>query len=102
MDEAQSLAQAIDESIALAPYDPLWGSMFDAERQRLEMICAGQLTSIAHIGSTAIKGMAAKPVIDLMAGVESISIADALLVPLCESGYVTSAEFNAAIGTAVG
>lgn len=98
MDEAQSLAKAIGEPIALSPYDPHWPSHFEVERQRLEVIGTGQLIAVEHIGSTAIQGMAAKPVIDLLAGVESIAVADALLEPLCQSGYVTSTEFNASIG----
>lgn len=98
MDKAQSLARAINEPIALSPYDPAWSTGFDAERERLTAICPGQLIAIEHIGSTAVPGMAAKPVIDLMGGVESMAVADALLEPLCDAGYITSAGFNAAIG----
>jgi GrpB-like predicted nucleotidyltransferase (UPF0157 family) len=43
---------------------------------------------------TAVPGLVAKPVIDLMAGVESMSVARSLHEALCASGYTTSREFN--------
>ena len=42
-------------------------------------------------------GLAAKPVIDILAGVESMRTADELLGLLCEAGYDTSKEFNATL-----
>jgi GrpB-like predicted nucleotidyltransferase (UPF0157 family) len=44
-----------------------------------------------------VPGLAAKPVIDMMAGVESMRVADELLGPLCRAGYDTSKEFNATL-----
>jgi GrpB-like predicted nucleotidyltransferase (UPF0157 family) len=41
--------------------------------------------------------LAAKPVIDVLAGVESMRVADELLAPLCQAGYDTSKEFNATL-----
>ena len=38
--------------------------------------------------------MPAKPIIDILAGVESMAVAKSLAMPLCSSGYTTSAEFN--------
>jgi GrpB-like predicted nucleotidyltransferase (UPF0157 family) len=62
-----------DASIEVVPYDPDWPRRFEAER-RLLADAIGQWLSgpIEHIGSTAIPGVAAKPVIDMMAGVESL------------------------------
>jgi GrpB-like predicted nucleotidyltransferase (UPF0157 family) len=56
-----------------------------------------QFLDIEHFGSTAIPGMLAKPIIDLLAGVESMAVADSLAEPLLKSGYTTSAEFNATL-----
>lgn len=53
--------------------------------------------AIEHIGSTAVVGMVAKPVIDLMAGVDTLDDADALVDRLCDNGYTTSREFNATL-----
>ena len=41
--------------------------------------------------------MAAKPVIDILAGVDSMATADSLVEPIVASGYVTSREFNATL-----
>lgn len=60
-------------------------------------LLSGRFVAIEHIGSTAIPGLAAKPIIDVLAGVVALSEADALLAPLCANGYETSAEYNATL-----
>ncbi len=97
MNEAQSLQQAIDEPVRLVEYDPAWPARFDAERSRLRERFPAELIEVQHIGSTAIPGIPAKPIIDVMAGVASMTVADALFQPLLEHGYVTSVEFNASL-----
>ncbi|RCV90122.1 GrpB family protein [Billgrantia montanilacus] len=97
MNEAQSLQQAIDEPVHLMDYDPVWPARFDAERTRLLERFPDDLLDVQHIGSTAISGMPAKPIIDVMAGVASMAMADALFDPLLDYGYVTSQEFNASL-----
>ena len=53
--------------------------------------------AIEHIGSTAVPGLGAKPIIDMVAGVSSLARADALVELLCRCEYTTSAEFNATL-----
>jgi GrpB-like predicted nucleotidyltransferase (UPF0157 family) len=96
MTDQESLQRAIHEEIALAAYDPAWAGTFQAERDRLHSLFP-QILAIEHIGSTAVIGLAAKPVIDLMAGVADMAVAEALAGPLCQVGYTTSAEFNASL-----
>jgi GrpB-like predicted nucleotidyltransferase (UPF0157 family) len=95
--ESESLERAIHEEVALVPYDPRWSSLFEAERERLVRLFPTQFLDIQHFGSTAIPGMPAKPIIDLLAGVESMAVADSLVEPLLNSLYTTSAEFNATL-----
>ncbi|SDL82063.1 GrpB domain, predicted nucleotidyltransferase, UPF0157 family [Franzmannia pantelleriensis] len=97
MNDAQSLQQAIDEPVRLAEYDSTWPAHFDAERERLLERFPVALIDVQHIGSTAIPGMPAKPIIDVMAGVASMAAADSLFEPILDHGYVTSREFNAAL-----
>jgi GrpB-like predicted nucleotidyltransferase (UPF0157 family) len=95
-----SLLAAIHEEVSLQPYDPRWPGLFAAERDRLRLLAPqlpARLIDLQHIGSTAVPGLAAKPVIDMLAGVESMAAAEALLTPLCVNGYTTSAEFNASL-----
>lgn len=57
----------------VVPYDTAWPDCFAAERERLEPLLRAWLAGpIVHIGSTAIAGMPAKPIIDLMAPVHSL------------------------------
>lgn len=88
---------AIHEEVVLQAYDPRWPGLFGAERERLLSLFPDTLVAIEHMGSTAVPGLAAKPVIDILAGVESMAAARALVVPLCANGYTASAEFNAAL-----
>lgn len=97
MTDQESLQAAIDEDVALHAHDDAWPALFAAERARLLALFAGSLIAIEHIGSTAVPGLAAKPVIDMLAGVASMAVARSLAGPLCASGYATSQEFNATL-----
>lgn len=97
MTESESLERAIHEDVALCPYDPAWPSLFLVERERLISLYPSLLLDVQHFGSTAIPGMPAKPIIDLLAGVESMAVAESLVEPLLSSSYTTSAEFNATL-----
>lgn len=60
--------------IEVVPYDPRWPAAFERERALLEATLALWLVGPPeHIGSTAVPGLAAKPVIDIMAPVTSIA-----------------------------
>jgi GrpB-like predicted nucleotidyltransferase (UPF0157 family) len=96
MTDEESLEQAIHEQVTLKVYDPNWPVLFAAERSRLMQLLP-QILAIEHIGSTAVEGMTAKPVIDVMAGVATLQIAEALAPALCRNGYTTSIEFNASL-----
>ena len=91
----QSFGQAAHEPIQLAPWTSAWPAQYQRERDRLLSALPGRLVSIEHIGSTAVQGLAAKPVIDMVGGVTSMAVADALLDDLCALGYTTSVEYNA-------
>jgi len=54
--------------IHLVPYDPTWPLEFEAEAARIERVCADLELRLEHIGSTAIPGLSAKPIIDILAG----------------------------------
>lgn len=89
------LQSAINEDISISPYDPKWPQKFQSEKARLLSIFTRDLLDIEHIGSTAVPGLAAKPIIDMMAAVKSMNVADKLLEPLRGFGYVTPPECNA-------
>lgn len=55
--------------VQLKPYDARWPRLYCREAQRLRRVLGPDVTAVAHIGSTAIPGMPAKPIIDIMATV---------------------------------
>ena len=61
------------------------------------MLFPGAFVAIEHIGSTAVTGLIAKPIVDLMAAVASWQGVDAMVDRLCQNGYATSREFNATL-----
>jgi GrpB-like predicted nucleotidyltransferase (UPF0157 family) len=70
----------LDAPIELVAYDPAWPTRFAQERERIREAIGPWLTGeIEHVGSTAVPGLAAKPVIDIMAGVESLETSRAAL-----------------------
>ncbi|WP_096671137.1 GrpB family protein [Polaromonas sp. AET17H-212] len=97
MNNADALHAAIHEEVALQAYDKRWPTRFVAERDRLLALFPLIFVDIEHIGSTAVPGLVAKPIVDLLAGVETMAMARSLTKPLREAGYTTSAEFNATL-----
>ena len=78
-----------EAAVELMPYDPSWPSLFDQERAVLEPALAPWLAGpIEHVGSTAVPGLIAKPVIDIMAAVESLDASRASIFAVAEIGYV--------------
>lgn len=72
----------VDGIVAVVDYDPNWPAAFAAESARLRARVVPPVTEILHVGSTAVPGLAGKPVIDLLLGVpdfnEAPRVADLL------------------------
>lgn len=82
----------IDEPVHIVEYNPRWPAVFATER---ELLCQGLALSqadIEHIGSTAIPGLEAKPVIDLMLGVTAYPPPEALALGIERLGYENLGE----------
>jgi GrpB-like predicted nucleotidyltransferase (UPF0157 family) len=92
---ADDLARAggRDAPIEIVDYDPAWPAVFDAERKRLAPVLGG--VEVHHFGSTAVPGLAAKPVIDMIALVPDLDAPVASLV--AEAGYQFPRAFNATL-----
>jgi len=82
--------------ILIVDYDPNWPHEFEAERRNVIAAVDGRISAVVHIGSTAVPGLCAKPIVDIMAGVHGSREAEALLPPLAELGYddVTKIDDN--------
>lgn len=78
-----------DESIRLAPADPEWADRFQLEREALgDAIGEWVVGGIHHVGSTAVPGLDAKPVIDILAGVRDLETARDCFRPLAVLDYL--------------
>ena len=60
------------QHITVVDYDPDWPRQFQAEAARIRAVLGGNCTAIYHIGSTAVPGLAAKPILDIMPVVENL------------------------------
>ncbi|GAA5124604.1 hypothetical protein GCM10023339_46350 [Alloalcanivorax gelatiniphagus] len=70
----------------------LWAGEFERERKRRDSHLRVHLLAIEHIGSTSIPGLAAKPLIDMQAAVESLDQVNDSLVVLKTMGYAVMPE----------
>jgi GrpB-like predicted nucleotidyltransferase (UPF0157 family) len=85
----------IGKPIAIADYDPDWQRIFDEERALIYATCGrGAFTTIEHVGSTAVPGLAAKPIVDMMPGLRSLDDAPPVIEKLQSIGYVHVPEFE--------
>jgi GrpB-like predicted nucleotidyltransferase (UPF0157 family) len=75
------------KTVRLAAPEPRWAALAAEERERLRQALGAPL-AIEHIGSTAVPGLAAKPIIDLMIGVDAEAARWRLVEPMRAAGYV--------------
>ena len=80
----------------MVPYDPRWPQEFAAASAEVAAALGENLLDIHHIGSTAIPGMHAKPVIDMLAVVADLGAIDARDAQMRALGYEPMGEFGIA------
>jgi|SRR5271166_588141 len=78
-----------DQVIEIVDYDPAWADSFVEQQTRLSAVLAPWLASpVEHIGATAVPGLRAKPIVDILAPVRSLSAAEAALPDLAKEGWL--------------
>jgi len=81
--------------IVVADYDPTWPDLFEEERARVHDALGPMVVEIHHVGSTAVPGLAAKPIIDLLVGVHSLTEARSCCIePLGRLGYTYLQQYE--------
>ena len=85
----QRVQRVIREDVAIVPYDSRWPQLFRSEKEHLLSCLPRQLIGrIEHFGSTAVPGLAAKPIVDMLVEVTDLEAAKARIAPVLESqGY---------------
>lgn len=75
------------EKLTILPYDPSWPRDFEAERDRIATALGPVAVRIDHHGSTAVPGLAAKPIIDIQISVARLQPMEAYACALSHLGY---------------
>jgi GrpB-like predicted nucleotidyltransferase (UPF0157 family) len=85
----QRIQRVVREDVALVPYDPRWPALFREERDHLLSCLPGDLLGrVEHFGSTAVPGLAAKPIVDLLVEVRDLLATRERVAPVLEAqGY---------------
>jgi GrpB-like predicted nucleotidyltransferase (UPF0157 family) len=81
-------------AVRLVAYDPQWSVLFAQEAQRIrDALDARNLTLvIEHMGSTAVPGLAAKPIVDILAGWDRVEELPRLIAAVRDAGYLHRGE----------
>ena len=73
--------------IIIADHNAAWAARFEAERVLLTRVFEGAVVDIEHVGSTAVPGLAAKPIVDIMLGAQTLDVVEARIPALEANGY---------------
>lgn len=87
-DDGSGTVLRAGDPIIVASYDPEWPQLFHQQAMRLRAALGDVALRIDHIGSTAIPGLPAKPIIDIQVSVATFEPLDAFRLPLEAIGYV--------------
>lgn len=73
--------------VEIVPYDPQWPSHFSAAAEWLREVLRDEVVAIDHIGSTAIAGMNAKPLVDIDVTLTDLEAVSAAATALVNAGF---------------
>src|SRR4030042_5400238 len=74
-------------TVKLVPHNSRWAELFEEEKHLLKKTFGDSIIAIEHIGSTAIPGIPAKPIIDINIGVKSLKVARDMKEKFEKLGY---------------
>lgn len=81
------------DRIVIVEWSPDWVASFEAARSLVEPLLADHLVRpVEHIGSTSVPGLSAKPIIDMLAVVDSYEAVGGCLPALADVGWVAAPE----------
>jgi GrpB-like predicted nucleotidyltransferase (UPF0157 family) len=73
--------------LVIVAYDPRWPALYERERDALVKALGIRILGIEHVGSTAVSGLAAKPIIDILVGLPRLEDANDCAGALAALGY---------------
>jgi len=84
----------VEAPVQIVDYNPLWPEQYEREKARVLEAIPEWVVAMEHVGSTAVPGLSAKPIIDIMIGMARLSDAEATFEPLRQLGYDYRPEFE--------
>lgn len=78
--------------VEVVPHDPEWKKKYDKEASIVRSIFKKEILAIHHVGSTAIPGISAKPIIDILVEVNNIEKIDEFNKDMIEQGYIPKGQ----------
>lgn len=84
----------MSSSIRLADYDPQWPTLYEEEKASILDLIGDFIFNIQHIGSTAVPGLGAKPIIDIMVAIRRLALIEKCIQPLQTIGYEYRGEYG--------
>ena len=85
--DAADSALGMGEAVTVVRYDPAWPDLYERERALIARALGDPAVAIEHVGSTAVPGLGAKPIIDILIAVLDLSDGERCMRPLEELGY---------------
>lgn len=80
--------------VVIVDYNPTWPALFEQEKARLLAVAGPWIEDIQHVGSTAIPGLAAKPIIDIMIAIYDLNDVEKCVAPIESLGYGYMGEYG--------
>jgi GrpB-like predicted nucleotidyltransferase (UPF0157 family) len=87
----------IARPVEIFDHDREWPSKFLEERTKIMGVIGDTVVEVEHVGSTAVPGLCAKPIIDIMVGIRKLTDAENCIVPLESVGYEYVPEYEVSI-----
>ena len=74
-------------TVTVLPYDPRWADEFRHAAREIHDAIGSQIIAVHHVGSTAVPGLCAKPILDILVSVSDLAQALELVPHLETLGY---------------
>src|SRR5687768_4095956 len=87
VDDVELIGGPEKRATVIEPYRSTWPATFQEHRRRIEDALGSAASRADHIGSTAVPGLAAKPIIDIQVSVPDVEHEPPNLEPLVAAGY---------------
>ena len=94
MKNKRNISKTDKRRVGIVSYDPNWKDMYKEESEKIKNVLSDIIIDIHHVGSTAIPGIKAKPVIDILVEVKDIEGVDQYNYKMRELGYEVMGEYG--------